>query len=288
MDNLTTTSYTMADVKRLRELTGSGMMDCKKALTQTDGDFDAAVNVLRVKGAKDVHKRSTRTAAEGLIAICDGVMIELNCETDFVAKNAELQRFASRVTMMASGAQGIADVDSLHAMDLGAGTVGDALEVLSIKMGERIVLRRYARLERPVAIYLHKRSPDLPPSVGVLVSYTTGAQEDSMRLYSPSANAARQAAMQVAALKAKYVTRDEVPSDVVDAERRIAEQTAREEGKPEAALPKIVEGRVNGFFKDVVLTEQSSVTDSKKTVKALLDEAGVTVTKFVRFEVGGE
>lgn len=127
-------------------------------------------------------------------------------------------------------------------------------------------------------MYLHKRSSDLPPAVGVLIEYT--GEGDA------AAEAARGAAMQVAALKAKYVTRDEVPAEIVASERHIAEETARAEGKPEQALPKIIEGRVNGFFKDVVLTEQSSVTDSKKTVKAILDEAGVTIKRFVRFEVG--
>ncbi|MEV6323617.1 translation elongation factor Ts [Nocardia sp. NPDC051787] len=270
-------NYTAADVKRLRELTGSGMMDCKNALAETDGDFDKAVELLRIKGAKDVGKRAERTTAEGLVAAKDGVMVEINSETDFVAKNAEFQQLAEQVVAAAAVAKP-ADLETLKALDLGGKTVDEAVQALAAKIGEKLELRRVISLDGPVATYLHKRASDLPPAVGVLVEYT--GEGDA------AAEAARAAAMQVAALKAKYVTRDEVPAEIVENERRIAEQTAREEGKPEAALPKITEGRVNGFFKDVVLLEQSSVTDSKKTVKALLDEAGVTVTRFARFEVG--
>ncbi|WP_431956533.1 translation elongation factor Ts [Nocardia lijiangensis] len=270
-------NYTAADVKRLRELTGSGMMDCKKALEETDGDFDKAVEVLRIKGAKDVGKRAERATAEGLVAAQDGVLIEINSETDFVAKNDEFQGLANQIVAAAAKARP-ADLDALKAVDLGGKTADQAVQELAAKIGEKLELRRAVSFEGPVATYLHKRSSDLPPAVGVLVEYQ--GEGDA------AAEAARAAAMQIAALKAKYVTRDEVPADVVENERRIAEQTAREEGKPEAALPKITEGRVNGFFKDVVLLEQSSVTDSKKTVKALLDEAGVTVSRFARFEVG--
>ncbi|ORL76429.1 translation elongation factor Ts [Prescottella equi] len=270
-------NYTAADVKRLRELTGSGMMDCKNALTETDGDFDKAVELLRIKGAKDVGKRAERTTAEGLVAARDGVMIELNAETDFVAKNAEFQELADKVVAAAAAAKP-ADLEGLKAVDVDGKTVETLVQELSAKIGEKLELRRYVAFDGAVATYLHKRASDLPPGVGVLVEYTGEGEA--------AAEAARGAAMQVAALKAKYVTRDEVPADIVENERRIAEQTAKEEGKPEAALPKIVEGRVNGYYKDVVLTEQSSVTDTKKTVKALLDEAGATITRFARFEVG--
>ena len=262
-------NYTAADVKRLRELTGAGMLDCKNALAESDGDFDKAVEVLRIKGAKDVGKRAERATAEGLVAAKDGALIELNSETDFVAKNAEFQELAAKA----------ADVDALKAArisaDPAARTVEQAVADLSAKIGEKLELRRAAYFDGTVETYLHKRAADLPPAVGVLVEYT-GADKD----------AAHSAALQIAALKAKYLTRDDVPEDVVANERRIAEETAKAEGKPEAALPKIVEGRVNGFYKDVVLLEQPSVSDSKKTVKALLDDAGVTVTRFARFEVG--
>ncbi|ORI18354.1 translation elongation factor Ts [Rhodococcus sp. 1168] len=270
-------NYTAADVKRLRELTGSGMMDCKNALAEAEGDFDKAVEQLRIKGAKDVGKRAERSTAEGLVVAAGGVLLEINSETDFVAKNEEFQTFANSVAAVAAEGKP-ADVEALKALDLDGKTVDAALGELSAKIGEKLELRRVASFDGPVAIYLHKRSADLPPAVGVLVEYTGEGEA--------AAEAARGAAMQVAALKAKYVTRDEVPEDIVASERRIAEETAREEGKPEQALPKIIEGRVNGFFKDVVLTEQSSVQDSKKSVKAILDEAGVKITRFARFEVG--
>ncbi|NMN94263.1 translation elongation factor Ts [Antrihabitans stalactiti] len=270
-------NYTAADVKRLRELTGSGMLACKNALADNDGDFDKAVEQLRIKGAKDVGKRAERTTAEGLVTAKGGVLLEINSETDFVAKNAEFQGFAESVVEAAAAAKP-ADLDALKALELDGKTVDAAVAELSAKIGEKLELRRVVSYDGPVAIYLHKRASDLPPAVGVLVEYTGEGEA--------AAEAARGAAMQIAALKAKYVTRDEVPADIVESERRVAEQTAREEGKPEQALPKIVEGRVNGYYKDVVLLEQSSVQDSKKTVKALLDEAGVTISRFARFEVG--
>lgn len=270
-------NFTAADVKRLRELTGSGMLDCKNALAETDGDFDKAVEVLRIKGAKDVGKRAERATAEGLVAAKGGALIELNSETDFVAKNAEFQALAEEIVAAAAAAK-TADVDALKAADAGGRTVEQAVAEMSAKIGEKLELRRVAYFDGTVETYLHKRAADLPPGVGVLVEYQGAGGS--------AAEAAHAAALQIAALKARYLTRDDVPADVVAAERRIAEETAIQEGKPEAALPKIVEGRVNGFFKDTVLLEQPSVSDSKKTVKALLDEAGVTVTRFVRFEVG--
>ena len=267
-------NYTAADVKRLRELTGSGMMDCKNALAETDGDFDKAVEVLRIKGAKDVGKRAERATAEGLVAAKGGALIELNSETDFVAKNAEFQNLAAQIVDAALAAKA-ADVDSLKAADSGDKTVEEAIAELSAKIGEKLELRRVKYFDGNVETYLHKRAADLPPAVGVLVEFE-GTDRD----------AAHSVALQIAALKAKYLTREDVPADLVAAEKRVAEETAKSEGKPEAALPKIIEGRVNGFFKDVVLLEQPSVSDNKKTVKALLDDAGVTVTRFVRFEVG--
>lgn len=267
-------NYTTADVKRIRELTGAGMMACKKALDEADGDFDKAVEILRIKGAKDVGKRAERTTANGLVAADGGVMVELNCETDFVAKNADFQGLADQIIEVAKVVKP-ADVDGLANAELGGKTVTDAVQELSAKIGEKLELRRVVAFDGPVATYLHRRDPDLPPTVGVLVEFTG---DDSA--------AARGAAMQVAAMKPRYVTRDEIPEDVIATERRIAEETAREEGKPEQALSRIVEGRVNGFYKDTVLLEQSSVQDSKKTVKALLEGAGVTVTRFARFEIG--
>jgi elongation factor Ts len=271
-------NYTAADVKRLRELTGSGMLDCKNALVEADGDFDKAVEVLRIKGAKDVGKRSERATAEGLVAAKGGALIELNSETDFVAKNAEFQTLADLVVSAAVAAKA-GDVDALKAAAAGDSTVEQAVADLSAKIGEKLELRRAAYFDGAVETYLHKRAADLPPAVGVLVAYTGGSGESG-------AEVARGVARQVAAMKAKYLTKDDVPEDVVANERRIAEETAREEGKPEQALPKIIEGRLTGFLKDVVLLEQPSLFEDKKTVKQVLDEAGVTVTRFVRFEVG--
>jgi len=267
-------NYTAADVKRLRELTGAGMLDSKNALVDADGDFDKAVELLRIKGAKDVGKRAERATAEGLVAAKDGALIELNSETDFVAKNAEFQAVADQIVAAAAASKAV-DVDALKAAKVGDTTVEQTIADLSAKIGEKLELRRAAYFDGTVETYLHKRAADLPPAVGVLVEYT-GSDK----------NAAHAVALQIAALKAKYLTREDVPEDIVADERRIAEETARNEGKPEQALPKIVEGRVTGFYKDVVLLEQPSVSDNKKTVKALLDEAGVTVTRFVRFEVG--
>lgn len=271
-------NYTAADVKRLRELTGAGMMDSKNALVEADGDFDKAVELLRIKGAKDVGKRAERATAEGLVAAKDGALIELNSETDFVAKNAEFQGVADQIVAAAAAAKAT-DLDALKAAEISDGTATTTVEQtmadLSAKIGEKLELRRVAYFDGTVETYLHKRAADLPPAVGVLVEYQGSDKE-----------AAHAVALQIAALKAKYLTREDVPEDIVANERRIAEETARNEGKPEQALPKIVEGRVNGFYKDVVLLDQPSVSDNKKTVKALLDEAGVTVTRFVRFEVG--
>lgn len=271
-------NYTAADVKRLRELTGAGMLDSKNALVEADGDFDKAVELLRIKGAKDVGKRAERATAEGLVAAKDGALIELNSETDFVAKNAEFQAVADQIVAAAAAAKAN-DVDALKAAKVGDTTVEQVIADLSAKIGEKLELRRVAYFDGTVETYLHKRAADLPPAVGVLVEYNGGDDEKGSA-------AAHAVALQIAALKAKYLTREDVPEDVVANERRIAEETARTEGKPEQALPKIVEGRVTGFYKDVVLLDQPSVSDNKKTVKALLDEAGVTVTRFVRFEVG--
>ena len=270
--------YTAADVKRLRELTGAGMLDCKNALASNGGDFDKAVEALRIKGAKDVGKRAERATAEGLVAAKGGALIELNSETDFVAKNAEFQKLAEQVVDAALAAKA-ADVDALNAAKIGDKTVEETIAELSAKIGEKLVLRRAQYFEGNVETYLHKRAADLPPAVGVLVEFES---DDGAK----GKDAAHAVALQIAALKARYLTREDVPADLIANERRIAEETAKAEGKPEAALLKIVDGRITGFYKDVVLLDQPSVSDNKKSVKALLDEAGVTVTRFVRFEVG--
>ena len=267
-----------ADVKRLRELTGAGMMDCKRALDESDGEFDKAVELLRIKGAKDIGKRAERTTANGLVAAAGGALIELDCETDFVAKNEEFQQLAELVVNAAAALDAESGVEGVLAAPLGTGTVNDAINAMSVKLGEKVELRRVVKYHGPTTVYMHKRSADLPPAIGVLVQYSGDGEA--------AVEAARGAAMQIASLKARYVSRGEIPEDLVESERRIAEATAREEGKPDAALARIVESRLNGFFKDTVLAEQSSVLDPKKTVGALLSQAGVTVTAFSRFEVG--
>jgi elongation factor Ts len=274
-------NYTAADVKKLRDLTGAGMMDCKKALDEADGDFDKAVEFLRIKGAKDVGKRAGRTAANGIVAHSGNALLELNCETDFVAKTPDFVALGQQLVELGEQNK-VADAAALLEAKLADGkTVADTIQEYSAKIGEKIVLNRFVIVDGTVAVYLHRKAQDLPPQVGVLVQYEGKSDE-------AGEDDARAIGMQIAAMRPRFLTREEVPAEVVDSERRIAEETAKEEGKPEKALPKIVEGRVNSFFKDFVLLEQSSVLDNKKTVKQVADEAGVTITRFVRFEVGQE
>ena len=270
-------NYTAADVKKLREATGSGMMDCKKALEENDGDFDKAIEALRIKGAKDVGKRAGRATANGVVAARDGSMIELNSETDFVAKNPDFVALAEDILGAAITAK-TSDLDALKGEKLGDQTVDEAVAALSARIGEKLELRRVVTLEGPTATYLHRRSSDLPPAIGVVVAYT-GSGDDT-------ADAARGAAMQVAAARPLYTTREEVPADVLEGERRVAEATAREEGKPDKIIDRIVEGRINGYYKDTVLLEQDSVSVDKKSVGAVLKDAGVELRTFARFEVG--
>lgn len=270
-------NYTAADVKKLRDATGAGMMDAKKALETTDGDFEKAIEELRIHGAAKAAKRGAeRSATNGLVAAAENALVQLNCETDFVAKNEQFQQLANDIVAHAAASK-VGDIEGLLGEKLADGkSVAENIEALAAVIGEKLELGKVAVFtEGNVAAYMHKRAADLPAQVGVLVEF----EGDNI-------DAARGAAMQAAAMRPLYTTRDEVPADMVENERRIAEATAREEGKPEGALPKIVEGRVNGFFKEVVLLEQSSVQESKKTVKAVLDEAGVTVKRFARFEVG--
>jgi elongation factor Ts len=250
------------------------MMDCKKALEESDGAFDKAVELLRVKGAAKAAKRGAeREASAGLVATSGGALVELNCETDFVAKGEDFVAVAQQIADAADAAQAV-DAEALKGVRIGDQTVEEVVQHLAITIGEKIELGRVAYFDGPSVAYMHKRAADLPPAVGVLVEYDGNA------------DAARTAAMQIAAMRPQYLTREEVPADIVAKEREIAEATSREEGKPEQAIAKITEGRLNGFFKDVVLLEQPSVTESKKTVKAVLDEAGVKLTRFARFEVG--
>ncbi len=275
-------NYTAADVKKLRELTGAGMMDCKKALDEAEGNVDKAVEILRVKGQKGVAKRESRTAENGAVVAriaednTSGVLVELKCETDFVAKGDKFQAAADAVAAHVA-ATAPADTAALLASEIEAGkTVQAYVDEANANLGEKIVLDRFAQFSGGfVASYLHRTSPDLPPQVGVLVE-----------LDKENAEIAKDVAQHIAAFSPKFLSREEIPAETVENERRIAEETAREEGKPEQALPKIVEGRVNGFFKENCLLDQPFAKDNKKSVQKILDEAGVTLKRFARFRVG--
>ncbi|MCW2881601.1 MAG: elongation factor Ts [Sphaerisporangium sp.] len=273
-------SVNMADVKRLRELTAAGMMDCKKALEESAGDIEKAVDILRVKGAKDVGKREARTASNGLIAVKHegeslAALLELNCETDFVAKGERFQELAARVVGHVLDSRP-SDVPSLLESELDGKTVKDHLDEANVALGEKIEVRRFVVLEGGyVASYMHKTDPQLPPTVGVLVQLDT-----------PNAEVAKDIAQHTAAMAPKYLSPNAVPADVVEKERTVFEQMTREEGKPEAAIGKIVDGRVNGWYKDFTLLEQSFVKDPKKTISKVASEAGVKVLGFARYKVG--
>ncbi|MGW6157748.1 translation elongation factor Ts [Streptomyces sp. NPDC055144] len=275
-------NYTAADVKKLRELTGAGMMDCKKALDEADGSVDKAVEALRIKGQKGVAKREGRSAENGAVVslIADdntsGVILELKCETDFVAKGEKFQAVANSLVAHAAKTNP-ADIAALLASEIEPGkTVQAYVDEANANLGEKIVLDRFAQFTGAyVTAYMHRTMPDLPPQIGVLVE-----------LDKADADLAKGIAQHIAAFAPKYLSREDVPAEVVESERRVAEETTRAEGKPEAALPKIVEGRVNGFFKEATLLGQPYALDNKKSVQKVLDEAGVTLKRFSRIKVG--
>ncbi|MFF3496304.1 translation elongation factor Ts [Streptomyces sp. NPDC002795] len=275
-------NYTAADVKKLRELTGAGMMDCKKALDEADGSVDKAVEALRIKGQKGVAKREGRSAENGAVVslIADdntsGVIVELKCETDFVAKNPKFQAVADQLVAHVAKTSP-ADIEALLASEIEAGkTVQAFVDEANANLGEKIVLDRFAQFSGAyVSAYMHRTMPDLPPQIGVLVE-----------LDKADAELAKGIAQHIAAFAPKYLTREDVPAEIVESERRVAEETTRAEGKPEAALPKIVEGRVNGFFKEATLLGQPYALDNKKSVEKVLQEAGVTLKRFARIKVG--
>ena len=273
-------NYTAADIKALREKTAAGMMDVKKALDEADGDSAKAEEILRVKGQKGVTKREGRTTSNGLVTARagagEGTLVEVLCETDFVAKGERFVALADQVLAQAVAIKA-ADADALLGSTLADGqTVKDLLDDANATIGEKIEVKRVARLEgEHVVSYLHKTSPDLPAQIGVLVA-TAGGDEHT----------AKDVAMHVAAFSPTVLTRAEIADATTENERRVAEATAKEEGKPEAALPKIVEGRVNGFFKEQVLLEQPFAKEPKKTVQKVLDEAGASATGFARFRIG--
>ena len=274
-------NVTAADVKRLREQTGAGILDCKKALEGADGDFAAAEEALRIKGLKDMGKRADRTAANGLVAAVldgsdSGMLFELNCETDFVAKTDLFRQLASDISAAAAAAQPADRLALLSAEVRPGSTAQQAIDQAAASLKEKLELGRFARFDGGyVTSYLHKSDPSLPPTKGALVQFD-----------SDGGDVTREVAQQIVAMRPKYLRREDVPADVVERERRIAEQITRDEGKPENIIGKIVDGRLNRFYADVVLLEQSFVKEPKKTVRQVLDENGVVVRGFAHFQVG--
>ena len=271
-------NYTAADIKEIRESTGAGMLDVKKALDEAGGDKAKAVELIRVKGLKGIAKREGRTASEGLIAVDisdseggqTGTLVELNSETDFVAKNEKF------VALGDEAVAAVVESGAAEPADLANTPFGEALTNAGATMGEKIEVRRIGRVSgEAVSSYMHRTSKDLPPQVGVLVASDKAGAE-----------VARDVAMHIAAYSPSYLNREEVPEEIVADERRIAEETAKAEGKPEKAIPKIVEGRLNGYFKENVLLDQPFAKDPKQSVGQVIEAAGGTITGFVRFRVG--
>lgn len=272
-------NVSLESVKILRERLGAGMVDSKNALIEADGDIDKAIEILRLKGMKGVAKREGRATSEGLVAVREGgnaaTMIELACETDFVAKNEKFIALGDQV-LAAVAQAGATDVASALAATAGGGTVEAMINDESAILGEKLELRRVARIEGDAfAVYLHRTSKDLPPQVGVVVAYT-GADAET----------AKGIAQHISFADPLYISRDDVPAAEVDKERDLVTEIAKNEGKPDAALPKIIEGRLTGFFKQVALLDQDYARDNKVTVQQVIDQAGITVTSFARFKVG--
>ncbi|PPL16504.1 MULTISPECIES: translation elongation factor Ts [Microterricola] len=272
-------NFNIADLKALREQLGTGMTDTKNALVEAEGDVAKATEILRLKGAKGNAKRADRSTSEGLVAVQETpgavTMIELACETDFVAKNEKFIALSEKV-LEAVAAAGAGTVEEGLAAPVDGGTVADLIDQQAATLGEKVELRRVVSLTGDaVAVYLHRTSKDLPPQIGVVVSYS-----------GDDAETARAIAQHIAMFDPQYLTRDEVPAEIVEKEREIVTEISRNEGKPEAALPKIVEGRLTAFFKQVALLEQDYARDSKIQVKKVLEDSGLNVTGFARFKAG--
>ena len=273
-------NFSLQDVKSLRERLGTGMVDTKNALVEADGDVEKAVEILRLKGAKGNAKRADRSTSEGLVGAVDNgngtaTMIELACETDFVAKGDKFVALAD-VVLAAVAASGASTVEGALAADASGKTVATVIDEEAAILGEKVELRRVALVSgENFSIYLHKTSKDLPPQVGVVLGYA-----------GTDAETARSVAQHISFANPEYLSREDVPADEVEKERALVEQISREEGKPEAALPKIVEGRVGAYFKQVALLEQDYAKDNKLSVSKVLSDAGITVSGFARFKVG--
>ena len=278
-------NFTAQDVKELREKTGCGMMDCKKALSETNGDMDKAVDFLREKGLATAAKKSSRIASEGIVKayVTDdktvGVLVEVNSETDFVAKNDEFQAFVAKVAEIVA-AENPADVDALKALPYGAeGNVGDALTALIAKIGENMNLRRFARVEGNVCTYTHGGG-----RIGVLV------QAESSLADADAYEAARDAAMQVAAINPLYLSQETVPAEDLEKEKNIILAQMKEDpknaSKPDAIIEKMIGGRINKFYEQNCLLQQEFVKDGDQKVAGYLASKGVSLTNFIRFEKG--
>jgi elongation factor Ts len=271
--------FSLADLKTLRERLGTGMVDSKNALVEAGGDLEKATEILRLKGAKSNAKRSDRSTSEGLVAAVESAtattMIELACETDFVAKSEKFVTLGN-VVLQALADSGAETVDAALAVETGGKTIESIIGDEAAILGEKIELRRIVRLPGDkFSIYLHRTNKDLPPQVGVAVAFA-GDDEETIR----------SVAQHISFADPQYLNSSEIPADTVENERRIVEEISRGEGKPEAALPKIIEGRVAAFFKQVSLLDQDYAKDNKLSVKKVLDDAGLTVTGFARFKVG--
>ncbi len=268
-------AITATDVKKLRDATGAGMMDAKKALTEADGDFEKATELLRVSGAAKAAKRSDREAANGLVASAGNALIQLASETDFVAKNAEFIALGDQIAQAVDQAAAGTQADALAVKLPDGRTVEQAVADMAAKIGEKIELAKAAYVPGTIDVYMHRRDPDLPPQVGVIVAVEG---DDPEFVHS--------VALQIASMSPSYLTPDEVPADIVERERRIATETAQEEGKPEKIIPRIVEGRLKAFYKDECLLEQPEINDEKKSVGQLAAEHGVKILAFQRFATG--
>lgn len=274
-------NYTLADVKKLREETGAGMMDVKNALVESDGDYDEAMKIIRMKGLKSLSKREGREASAGLIvaSVTDdgkvGVMVEVNSETDFVAKNEKFIAFAN-VILEAAVASKAATLEELLAVPSGDGTVQDVVNAMGAQVGEKVLVSRIARLEdEHVALYLHQTSADLPAQIGVLVASNDKGEA-----------VGRDIAMHIAVFKPRWINKDVVPAEVTDKERETLTAITLNEGKPAKIVEKIVEGRMGAFYKENTLVDQDFAKDPSVTVGAVLDREGATISEFVRFQVG--
>ena len=271
--------FSLEDLKTLRERLGTGMVETKNALVEAGGDLEKATELLRLKGAKGNARRADRSTSEGLVAAKENgttaTLIELACETDFVAKSAKFVALGDNV-LEAVAAAGVSTVEGALAASAGGQTVADLIGGEAAILGEKVELRRVALVSgEKFAIYLHKTNKDLPPQVGVIVGYS-----------GDDADTARSVAQHISFADPQYLSRADVPADKVKNERRIVEEISRAEGKPEAALPKIIEGRLTAFIKQVSLLEQEYAKDNKLAVGKVLSDAGLTVSDFVRFKVG--